>query len=50
MKTSLIVLVVLFLMAGGALSVMNNACKASHHVWCKPPHLSGVSAAKGGAS
>jgi hypothetical protein len=41
MKTSLMVLVVLLLVAGGALGVMNNACKTGHHVWCKT-HVSGM--------
>ena len=40
MKTSLIVLAVFLLVAGGALGVMNNACKTGHHVWCKPAHVS----------
>jgi hypothetical protein len=50
MKTSLMLLVVLLLVAGGALSVMNNACKTGHHGWCKPAHVSGAPAAKGGSS
>jgi hypothetical protein len=50
MKTSLMVLMVLLLVAGGALSVMNNACKTSHHTWCKPAHFSGMTHAKGGSS
>jgi hypothetical protein len=50
MKTSLMLLVVLLLVAGGALSALNNACKTSHHGWCKPAHVSGTPAAKGGPS
>jgi len=49
MKTSLMVLMVLLLVAGGALGVMNNACKTSHHVWCKPAHVSDMRG-KGGSS
>ena len=37
MKTPLlIVLAVVVLGAGSALTVMNNACKSGHHVWCAP--------------
>jgi len=50
MKTSLIVLAVLLLAVGGALGVMNNACKTSHHGWCKPARISDVPHAKGGSS
>jgi len=50
MKTSLMVLMVLLLVAGGALSVMNSACKTSHHMWCKPAHVSGMPHTKGGSS
>ena len=50
MKTSLMVLMVLLLVAGGALSVMNNACKTSHHGWCKSARISDVPHAKGGSS
>ena len=36
MKTALlIVLAVVVLGAGSALSVMNNACKSSHHPWLR---------------
>jgi hypothetical protein len=49
MKASLMVLVVLLLVAGGALGVMNNACKTGHHVWCKT-HVSGMPHTKGGSS
>jgi hypothetical protein len=50
MKTSVIVLVVFLIVAGGALAVMNNACKTSRHVWCAPGHFSGIVRAKGGSS
>jgi hypothetical protein len=36
MKTSMIVFVVFALLAGGALALMNNACKTSRHSWCAP--------------
>ena len=36
MKTSVMILVVFLLVTGGALAVMNNACKSSHHAWCAP--------------
>jgi hypothetical protein len=37
MRTPAIVLiVVLLLVAVGALALMNNACKTSHHTWCAP--------------
>jgi hypothetical protein len=37
MKTPLlIVLTVTVLIAGGAMAVMNNACKSEQHVWCAP--------------
>jgi hypothetical protein len=37
MKTPLlIVLTAIVLGAGGALAIMNNACKISHHAWCAP--------------
>jgi hypothetical protein len=32
----LIVLAVIVLATGGALAVMNNACKSSRHAWCAP--------------
>ena len=51
MKTSMMVLIVVVLLMGGALAVMNNACKTSHHSWCAPsPHISAVTRAKGGSS
>jgi hypothetical protein len=49
MKTSLMILVVLLLAVGGALGVMNNACKTGHHVWCKSAHVSDMRG-KGGSS
>jgi hypothetical protein len=49
MKTSLVVLMVLLLVAVGALGEMNNACKTSHHMWCKPAHVSDMSS-KGGST
>jgi hypothetical protein len=32
----LIVLTAVALAGGGALAVMNNDCKSSHHSWCAP--------------
>jgi hypothetical protein len=50
MKTS-VVFIVVALTVGGALAVMNNACKTSRHSWCAPsPHISAVTRAKGGSS
>jgi hypothetical protein len=49
MKASLMILAVLLLAVGGALGVMNNACKPSHHVWCKSAHVSDMRG-KGGSS
>jgi hypothetical protein len=50
MKTSMMLLVVFLLVAGGALGMMNNACKTSHHMWCKSAHVSGMPHTKGGSS
>jgi hypothetical protein len=50
MKTSLLVLVILSLVVGGALGVMNNACKTGHHVWCKSAHVSDMPRSKSGSS
>lgn len=51
MKTSMMVLIVVVLLMGGALAVMNNACKTSHHSWCAPsPYISAVTHTKGGSS
>jgi hypothetical protein len=50
MRTSVIVLVVFLIVTGGVLTVMNNACKTSHHSWCRPGHLSVIPHAKSGAS
>ena len=37
MKTPLlIVLTVTLLIVGGAMAVMNNACKSGQHAWCAP--------------
>jgi hypothetical protein len=41
--TLLIALTALFLVAGGVLAVMNNACKTSHHSWCRPAQIGGHS-------
>ena len=32
----LIVLAAVVFAAGGALAIMNNACKSNHHSWCAP--------------
>jgi hypothetical protein len=37
MRTPLfIALTAVVLFAGGALAMMNHACKSSHHAWCVP--------------
>ena len=36
MRTPAMIFVVVLLAAGGALALMNNACKTSHHTWCAP--------------
>ena len=42
MRIVLIALAAVFLVfSGGALVMMNNACKTSHHSWCRPVHISG---------
>jgi hypothetical protein len=42
MKTLLIAFAaVLLAVSGGALAMMNNACKTGHHSWCRPVHISG---------
>jgi hypothetical protein len=30
-------------MAVGTLAMMNNACKTSHHSWCRPAQIGGHS-------
>ena len=42
MRIILITLAAVFLVvSGGALVMMNNACKTSHHSWCRPLNVSG---------
>jgi hypothetical protein len=41
--TLLIALTALFLVAGGVPAMMNNACKTSHHSWCRPEQIGGHS-------
>jgi hypothetical protein len=41
MRTPAMIFVVVLLAAGGALALMNNACKTSHHAWCAPTLSSG---------
>ena len=36
MRTPAVIFVVALLMVGGALALMNNACKTGHHTWCAP--------------
>ena len=36
MRTPAVIFVVALLMVGGALALMNNACKTSRHTWCAP--------------
>jgi hypothetical protein len=52
MKTLLIAFTAVSLAAGGALAVMNKACKSSHHVWCAPAsaHFSTILRSKTGPS
>ena len=42
MKTFLIAFAAILLLVGGdALVTMNNACKTTHHSWCRSAHISG---------
>ena len=43
MKASVMVLVVFLIVMGGALAVMNNACKTGRHMWCAPDTFQGSS-------
>jgi hypothetical protein len=44
MRTTLwIAFTVVLLAAGGVLAMMNNACKTSHHSWCRPAQIGGHS-------
>ena len=37
MKTPLLIVVTAVVFGvGGALAIMNNVCKSSHHAWCAP--------------
>jgi len=41
MRTFVIAVAAIFLLFGGGVLVkMNNACKTSHHSWCRSAHIS----------
>jgi hypothetical protein len=42
MRTTLwIAFTTILLVAAGTLATMNNACKTSHHSWCRPAQTAG---------
>ena len=41
--TLLIAFTTVLLVVGGGLAMMNNACKSSHHSWCRPAQIGGDS-------
>jgi hypothetical protein len=48
MRTLTIIFLGLLIVVGGALALMNNACKTGRHSWCAPERLAATRMILGG--